>query len=94
MPDNDFTQPGSITLEVLTDRKVICIPFSAEVYLPEKYLSLTELYQRLLLCTRVRGIMTAITLNLIDMRKKSAKISWILLSVTSEQAGASLKKDD
>lgn len=49
MPDNDFTQPASITLEALADSEVICISLSTVVDLLEKYPSLTELYHRLLL---------------------------------------------
>lgn len=44
-----FSQPASITLEALTDSEIICIPFSAVIHLLEKYPSLAELYQRLLL---------------------------------------------
>lgn len=49
MPDNDFTQPASITLEALTDCEVLCIPISVVVHLLGKYPSLAELYQKLLL---------------------------------------------
>lgn len=49
MPDNDFTQPASITLEALTDCEIICISLVTVVRLLEKYPSLTELYHRLLL---------------------------------------------
>lgn len=49
MPDNDFTQPASITLEALMDSEIICISLSTVAYLLKKYPSLTELYQRLLL---------------------------------------------
>lgn len=49
MPDNDFTQPASITLEALTDCEILCIPISVVVHLLGKYPSLAELYQKLLL---------------------------------------------
>lgn len=49
MPDNDFTQPASITLEALTDSEIICISLATVVHLLKKYPSLTELYRRLLL---------------------------------------------
>lgn len=49
MPDNDFTQPASITMEALTDCELICIPLATVLQLLEKYPSLTELYHRLLL---------------------------------------------
>ena len=49
MPDNDFTQPASITLEALIDCEILCIPLSEVVHLLDKYPSLAELYQRLLL---------------------------------------------
>lgn len=49
MPDNDFTQPASITLEALTDCEILCIPISVVVHLVGKYPSLAELYQKLLL---------------------------------------------
>lgn len=49
MPDNDFTQPASITIEALTDSEIVRIPISAVTYLLGKYPSLTEMYQQLLL---------------------------------------------
>lgn len=49
MPDNDFTQPASITLEALTDCEIVRIPISDVTFLLKKYPSLTELYQQMLL---------------------------------------------
>lgn len=49
MPDNDFTQPGSITLEALTDCEVVCLPLAAVGELLERYPALAELKFHLVL---------------------------------------------
>ena len=49
MPDNDFTQPASITIEALTDCEFVCIAIKEVLRLLNKYPSLGKLYQQLLL---------------------------------------------
>lgn len=49
MPDNDFTQPASITMEALTDCEILCISIPNVMRLLREYPSLNGLYQRLLL---------------------------------------------
>lgn len=49
MPDNDFTQPASITIEALEDCEIVYIPLTVVEDLLQKYPSLWELYQRFLL---------------------------------------------
>lgn len=48
MPDNDITQPASITLEALADSQIVCIPMATISQLLDKYPSLSDLYRRLL----------------------------------------------
>ena len=54
MPDNDFTQPASITIEALTDGKVVCITADEVVRLLKEYPSLEELYRKLLFISSSR----------------------------------------
>ena len=49
MPDNDFTQPASITIEALEDCELICIPLAEVEHMLKNYPFLWELYQRFLL---------------------------------------------
>ena len=49
MPDNDFTQPASITLEALTDSEVVCIAITEVMRLLHEYPVLSETYSKLLL---------------------------------------------
>ena len=48
MPDNDFTQPASITLEVLTDCEVVTLPLATVIHMLNSYPSMMDLYHRLL----------------------------------------------
>lgn len=49
MPDSDFTQPASITMEAVEDSKVVCISIPEIYRLLKKYPFLSELYQSFLL---------------------------------------------
>lgn len=49
MPDNDITQPASISLEALTESQIVCLPMDTVLHMLETYPSLAELYRRLLL---------------------------------------------
>ena len=49
MPDNDYTQPASITLEALTDCELVSISLPETLRLLEKYPSLNHLHYKLLL---------------------------------------------
>lgn len=48
VPDNDFTQPASITLEVLTDCEVVTLPLATVIHMLDNYPSMVKLYHRLL----------------------------------------------
>lgn len=48
VPDSDFTQPASITLEALTDVEIVTLPLTIVVHMLDTYPSMTELYHRLL----------------------------------------------
>lgn len=48
MPDNDITQPASITLEALVDCEIVSIPMTTVADMLNKYPSVSELYRRLL----------------------------------------------
>lgn len=48
MPDNDITQPASITLEALVDSEIVSIPMTTVADMLNKYPSVSELYRRLL----------------------------------------------
>ena len=49
MPDNDFTQPASITMEALTDSQIVCVSITTVLDLLERFPSVTETYRKLLL---------------------------------------------
>lgn len=49
MPDNDFTQPASVTMEALSDCEVVSIPIPVVIHLLAEYPAVSELYHRLLL---------------------------------------------
>lgn len=48
VPDNDFTQPASITLEALTDCEVVTLPLATVIHMLDNYPSMVKLYHRLL----------------------------------------------
>lgn len=48
VPDNDFTQPASITLEALTDCEVVSLPLATVIHMLNSYPSMMDLYHRLL----------------------------------------------
>lgn len=49
MPDNDFTQPASVTMEALSDCEVVSIPVPAVLRLLEEYPALAGLYHQFVL---------------------------------------------
>lgn len=49
MPDNDFTQPASVTMEALSDCQVVSIPIPEVLTLLAQYPAVADLYHQLLL---------------------------------------------
>lgn len=49
MPDNDFTQPASITIEALKDCEVVCIAIQDLYFLMQTYPELSNIHQHLLI---------------------------------------------
>ena len=54
MPDNDFAQPASITMEALCDSEIVCIAIPEVQRLLGEYPALSELYRRLVFYTSNR----------------------------------------
>ena len=75
MPDNDLTQPASVTMEALTDCTLACIPVEEAFRLIREQPAVAELYQQLVL--RAAGMHRALKIAICQY-SAAQRYQWFL----------------